>query len=184
MRDGVIEEMRRVVAVLAVAPVAVIVFGSFARGEPDAESDIDAVFARPASVDESDEAWSVIHAATNAADVVCGVRLGKRAAGQDHDRAGELLKEAGGDGAELGEDLRRLLPMKAKAEYDPDDVPLSAASKAVGGAWRGIAVARRVVASTAKPQTATRRVGSLGRREHSDKGGYVKPRGCRDAAHN
>lgn len=60
-----------------------------------------------------------IHAAINAADAVCGVRFGKRAAGQDHDLAGELLKEAGRGGAELGTDLRRLLPMKTKAEYDP-----------------------------------------------------------------
>jgi hypothetical protein len=57
-----------------------------------------------------------------------GVRLGKRAAGQDHDRAAELLKEAGRDLTELGKNLRRLLPMKPRAEYDPDDIPLSAAS--------------------------------------------------------
>ena len=91
-----------------------------------------------------------IHAAINAADAVCGVRLGERAAGQNHDGAGELLKEAGSDGAELARDLRRLLPMKTKAEYDPDDIPLSAASKAVGRARRCVAVARRVVASAAK----------------------------------
>jgi len=91
-----------------------------------------------------------IHAAINAADAVCGVRLGKRAAGQDHDRAGELLKDAGRDGVELGKDLRRLLPMKTKAEYDPDDIPLPAASKAVGRAQRCVAVGRRVVAFTTK----------------------------------
>ncbi|MEA2024358.1 MAG: DNA-binding protein [Actinomycetota bacterium] len=88
-----------------------------------------------------------IHAAINAAEAVCGVRLGKRAAGQDHDRAGALLKEAGRDGAELGKDLRRRLPLKTKAEYDADDIPLSAASKAVGHARRSVAVARRVMAS-------------------------------------
>ena len=56
-RDGVIEEMGRVAAALPVAPASVIVFGSFARGEADADSDIDAVFIRPVGVDESDEAW-------------------------------------------------------------------------------------------------------------------------------
>lgn len=91
-----------------------------------------------------------IHAAINAADAVCGVRLGKRAAGQDHDRAGELLEEAGRDGAALGKDLRRLLPMKTKAEYDPDGISLSAASKAVERAQRCVTVARRVVASAPK----------------------------------
>jgi len=59
---------------------------------------------------------------------------------------GELLEEAGRDGIELHKDLRRLLPMKTKAEYDPDNIPLSAASKAVGRAQRCVAVARRVVA--------------------------------------
>ena len=58
-RDGVIEEMGRAAATLSVEPVSVIVFGSFARGEADAVSDIDAVFVRPLSVNESDEAWSV-----------------------------------------------------------------------------------------------------------------------------
>jgi hypothetical protein len=91
-----------------------------------------------------------IHAAVNAGDAVCGVRLGKRAAGQDHDRVGALLKEAGRDGAELDKDLRRLLPMKTKAEYDSDEIPLSAASTAVGRARRCVAVARRVVASATR----------------------------------
>lgn len=88
-----------------------------------------------------------IHAAINAADAVCGVRLGNRAAGQDHDRAGVLLKEARRDGAELGKDLRRLLPMKTKAEDDPDGISLSVASKAVERAQRCVTVARRVVSS-------------------------------------
>ncbi len=57
-RDGVIEEMGRVAAVLPVSPVSVIVFGSFARGEADAESDIDTVFVQPVGVDETDDAWS------------------------------------------------------------------------------------------------------------------------------
>lgn len=57
-RDGAIEEMNRVAAALPVIPASVIVFGSFARGEADAGSDIDAVFVRPVGVDESDEAWA------------------------------------------------------------------------------------------------------------------------------
>lgn len=56
-RDGVIEEMGRVVAALPVTPASVIIFGSFARGEADAESDIDTVVVRPVGVDESDESW-------------------------------------------------------------------------------------------------------------------------------
>jgi uncharacterized protein (UPF0332 family) len=86
-----------------------------------------------------------IPAAINAADALCGARLGKRAAGQDHDQVLTFLKEAGKDGADLEKNLRRLLPMKTKAEYDPDDIPLSAASKAVDRARKCVAVARRVV---------------------------------------
>jgi HEPN domain-containing protein len=86
-----------------------------------------------------------IHAAINAADAVCGSRLGERAAGQDHDQVLVLLKQAGKDGADVEKDLRRLLPLKTKAEYDPGDIPLSTASKAVDRAQRCVAVARRVL---------------------------------------
>ena len=88
-----------------------------------------------------------IDAAINAADAVCGVRLGERAAGPHHDRVFTLLKTASKDGAEVAKDLRQLLPPKTKAEYDPDDIPLSTASRAVNRARRCVAVARRVVAS-------------------------------------
>jgi hypothetical protein len=88
-----------------------------------------------------------IHAAINAADAVCGVRLGERAAGPDHDQVLVLLKKAGKDGAEVEKDLRRLLPLKTKAEYDPDDIPLLTASRAVARGQKCVTVARRVVAS-------------------------------------
>jgi DNA-binding transcriptional ArsR family regulator len=57
-RDGVVEEMGCAAAALPIVPVSAIVFGSFAKGEADAESDIDAVFVRPVVVDESDESWA------------------------------------------------------------------------------------------------------------------------------
>jgi predicted nucleotidyltransferase len=38
--------------------MSAIVFGSFARGEAETESDIDTVLVRPAGVEESDESWS------------------------------------------------------------------------------------------------------------------------------
>lgn len=90
-----------------------------------------------------------IHAAINSADTVTGVRLGKRAAGQDHDQVLALLRLAGRDGAEVEKDLVRLLPMKTKAEYEPDQISKSAAEKAVERARRCVVVARRVTA----PQT-------------------------------
>lgn len=39
-------------------PVSIIVFGSFARGEADAESDLDVVFVRPGEVGDEDEQWA------------------------------------------------------------------------------------------------------------------------------
>ena len=57
-RDALIGEMGRYSLGLPVVPLSAIVFGSFARGEADIESDIDTVLVRPAGVDESDELWS------------------------------------------------------------------------------------------------------------------------------
>ena len=71
-----------------------------------------------------------IHAAINAADAVCGIRLGERAAGEDHDQVLTLLKQAGPDGAKVERDLRRLLPLKTKTEYEPDDIAPGVARKA------------------------------------------------------
>jgi len=85
-----------------------------------------------------------IHAAINAADAVCGARLGKRAAGEDHDQVLTLLKQAGPDGVSVGKELGRLLPLKTKAEYEPDDIAASVAKKAVERSHRCIVVAAAV----------------------------------------
>ncbi len=81
-----------------------------------------------------------IHAGINSADAVCGARLGKRAAGEDHDQVLALLRQAGPDGAEVERELRRLLPLKTKAEYEPDDIAPSVAAKAVERAQRCVVV--------------------------------------------
>lgn len=85
-----------------------------------------------------------IHAGINGSDAVTGVRLGVRAAGQDHDEALRLLKTAGPDGNAVAKDLARLLPMKNRAEYEPDEIPKADAARAVDRAGRIVAVARRV----------------------------------------
>ena len=89
-----------------------------------------------------------IHAGINSADAVCGARLGKRAAGEDHDQVLALLRQAGPDGAEVERELRRLLPLKTKAEYEPDDIAPSVAAKAVERARRCADAARRVASTT------------------------------------
>ena len=88
-----------------------------------------------------------IHAGINAADAVCGARLGERAAGDDHDQVLALLRQAGPDGAKVEKELRRLLPLKTKAEYEPDDVAPRAATQAVERAQRCAQFARAVAAA-------------------------------------
>jgi hypothetical protein len=56
--DTVLDELDHLAASLPVPPVSVVVFGSFARREADAESDIDVLVVRPADVDEDDEKWA------------------------------------------------------------------------------------------------------------------------------
>lgn len=56
--DTVLSEMGRLARALPHPPASVIVFGSFARREAEADSDIDVVIVRPAEVGEEDDAWS------------------------------------------------------------------------------------------------------------------------------
>jgi len=89
-----------------------------------------------------------IHAGINAADAVCGARLGEGAAGEDHDQVLTLQRQAGPDGTKVEKELRRLLPLKTKAEYEPDDVAPGEATKALERARRCAAVARTVAAGS------------------------------------
>jgi HEPN domain len=91
-----------------------------------------------------------IHAAINAADAVCGIRLGKRSGGQNHEEVLGLLTTAGADGKEVAKELGRLLPLKTKAEYDPVDVSKTDAGRAVERARRCVAIARRTVDAQAR----------------------------------
>ena len=54
--DTVLDEMGRLAGMLPHPPVSAIVFGSFARREAGADSDIDIVVVRPAGID--DDEWS------------------------------------------------------------------------------------------------------------------------------
>lgn len=79
---------------------------------------------------------------------MCGARLGKRAAGDDHSQVLALLRQAGPDGAKVDKELRRLLPLKTKTEYEPDDVAPGVAQQAVDRAQRCATVARAAAAGT------------------------------------
>jgi predicted nucleotidyltransferase len=58
LRHSLLEELRERARDLDPAPVNVTLFGSFARGDDDAASDIDIVFVRPREIGEDDAAWS------------------------------------------------------------------------------------------------------------------------------
>jgi predicted nucleotidyltransferase len=56
-RRTVLGELGEFANGVAPSPASVVVFGSFARGEADRESDLDVVFVRPGTVDEEDPEW-------------------------------------------------------------------------------------------------------------------------------
>jgi predicted nucleotidyltransferase len=58
LRHAFLEELRESARHLDPAPVNVTLFGSFARGEDDARSDVDVIVVRPSSADEDDSVWA------------------------------------------------------------------------------------------------------------------------------
>jgi HEPN domain-containing protein len=114
-----------------------------------AEEFIDAATAELAAERTIAATSLAIHAAINAADAVTGARTGRRAAGPGHDEVLALLRDAGRDGMEVERNLVRLLPMKTRAEYEPDAIAASAARTAVDRARRCVDVARKVVRASA-----------------------------------
>jgi hypothetical protein len=64
----------------------------------------------------------------------------------------ELLGQVGGACcsacAKVERELRRLLPLKTRAEYEPDDVTPGMATRALERAQRCVAVARAVAAGS------------------------------------
>lgn len=86
-----------------------------------------------------------VHAGISASDAISGARTGQRSAGEDHQSATALLGQAGREGAEAARIMTRLLPLKNRAEYEPDDVPKASARRAVEQAGKLVGIARRVV---------------------------------------
>jgi predicted nucleotidyltransferase len=56
-RERALQQLGEAAGALPIPPVAVIVFGSVARGDATPESDLDVVVVRPDEVDADDEAW-------------------------------------------------------------------------------------------------------------------------------
>ena len=84
-----------------------------------------------------------VHAGINSADAVCGARLGNGPPATTTTRCWSCSGRRARTAPQVERELRRLLPLKTKAEYDPDDIARSVAAKAVERAQRCAAVARQ-----------------------------------------
>ena len=58
LRHAFLEELRESAQRLDPPPANVTLFGSFARGDDDSQSDVDVVVVRPSSIDEDDVRWA------------------------------------------------------------------------------------------------------------------------------
>lgn len=87
-----------------------------------------------------------VHAGIAAADAIAAALVGSVRAGE-HSQAAVHLEKAGTDGRQAATQLRRLLPLKTKAEYDPAPIGAGDARAAVKAAERIVVIAERVVAA-------------------------------------
>lgn len=79
-----------------------------------------------------------VHAGIAAADVICCVRLGEHATGQNHTEAVELLARVDKTTAR---DLSKLLGMKTRAGYSSTPISAANSRSALRGATRLVAAA-------------------------------------------
>lgn len=88
---------------------------------------------------------NAIHAGIAAADAIAA-RSARSVWKGEHGQAPSYLERvAGADGRDAARHLRRLLPLKSRAEYDPDPVSPTEAAAALQAAERITAIAERVV---------------------------------------
>jgi hypothetical protein len=98
---------------------------------------------------------NAVHAGILAADVITSTR--SRAVWRgEHAQAPAHLEAAGEDGKQAARHLRRLLPLKTRAEYDPAPMRATDATAAVRGATRMVAIARETLTSAPTPANKTR----------------------------
>lgn len=58
IRDRAIDRLRDLAGAIRPAPLSMVLFGSVARGEADADSDVDVLVVRRDDVDEDDDRWN------------------------------------------------------------------------------------------------------------------------------
>lgn len=113
LRLQLIEQLRASIAGWKIRPVAAALFGSVARGEGTASSDLDILVVRPSSVGADDDLWQrqlveLERAATSwtGNDTRLVEYAERELSGSTRD---PILHEAAFEGIELGGSLRRLL---------------------------------------------------------------------------
>jgi hypothetical protein len=90
-------------------------------------------------------AGNAVHANIAAADAVSSVRLGSRWK-SDHPGEAEHVAAAGLEGEQCAKSLRRVLPLKHQAEYDPVPMAPAKAQGAIRAAAQAVAAADRALA--------------------------------------
>lgn len=112
IRRELLRRMREAVTAWKITPVAVIVFGSFARGEATRESDVDVLVIRPSGIDADDPAWSAqVNGFAAAVSAWTGndTRVLEYSEGEiPHAGDEEVLTNALGDGVEIAGSIRSL----------------------------------------------------------------------------
>lgn len=89
---------------------------------------------------------NAVHAGILTADAISAVRTRAVWRGE-HSQAASHLEAADNDGKLAARHLRRLLPLKTRAEYDPGPLRVADAQVAVSAAERMVAIAAQVVTS-------------------------------------
>jgi hypothetical protein len=87
---------------------------------------------------------NAVHAGIAAADAIAAARSGSIWRGP-HDQASLHLERSGTDGKQAARHLRRLIPLKTRAEYDPHPVRAVDARAAVTAAERMIGIAEAAI---------------------------------------
>jgi hypothetical protein len=91
---------------------------------------------------------NAIHAGIAGSDAIAAAVAGSVWNGE-HSQSAAYLEKTGPEGKKAGPHLRRLLPLKNQAEYDPSPLSPDAARSAVKSAERLITIAARAVAAQA-----------------------------------
>lgn len=85
-----------------------------------------------------------VMAAIAASDAICGISLGERPRGDDHNQAVGVLRQVAPDGPKLAQDLKRCLDDKSNSQYGLRFLTASKAQDLVTRARRLVEAAERL----------------------------------------